>query len=53
VGFFQALQKIGYEDAISPEPLGRIPQDMSPQDSARLALETTSAMMRKAGVNPA
>ena len=53
VGFFQALQKIGYQDAVSPEPLGRIPQDMSPEDSARLALETTSAVMRKAGVNPA
>jgi sugar phosphate isomerase/epimerase len=53
VRFFQALQKIGYEDAVSPEPLGRISQDMSPEDSARLALETTSAVMRKAGVNPA
>jgi sugar phosphate isomerase/epimerase len=53
VGFFQALQKIGYEDAVSPEPLGRIPQDMSPEDGGRLGLETTLAVMRKAGVVPA
>jgi sugar phosphate isomerase/epimerase len=50
VGFFQALQKIGYEDSISPEPLGRIPMDMTPEDAARLGLDTTSAVMRKAGV---
>jgi len=48
--FFRALQKIGYQDAISPEPLGRIPPDMSPEDGARLGLETTVAVMRKAGV---
>lgn len=48
VGFFQALHKIGYDDAVSPEPLGRIPQDMSPEDGARLGLETTRAVMRKA-----
>ena len=50
VGFFQALKKIGYQDAISPEPLGRIPEDMSPEDGARLGLETTLAVMKKAGV---
>lgn len=50
VAFFRALQRIGYEDAISPEPLGRIPQDMSPEEGARLGLETTLAVMRKAGV---
>ncbi len=50
VTFFQALQKIGYQDAVSPEPLGRIPQDMSAEDGARLGLETTQAVMRKAGV---
>jgi len=50
VGFFQALKKIGYTAGVSPEPLGRIPADMSADDAARLALETTLAVMRKAGV---
>lgn len=50
VGFFRALQKIGYEDGISPEVLGRIPKDMPPEEGARLALESTLAVMRKAGV---
>ena len=43
VGFFQALKKIGYQDAVSPEPLGRVPEDMTPEDGARLGLETTLA----------
>lgn len=50
VGFFQALQKIGYEDGVSPEPLGRVPVDMPAEDAARLGLETTVAVMKKAGV---
>ena len=50
VGFFQALRKIGYEDAISPEPIGRVPAEMSPEDGARLGLETSLAVMKKAGV---
>jgi sugar phosphate isomerase/epimerase len=50
VGFFQALRKVGYEDGVSPEPLGRIPADMPPEDGARLGLETTLAVMKKAGV---
>ena len=50
VGFFQALKKIGYVDGVSPEPLGRVPPDMPPEDSARLGLETTLAVMKKAGV---
>jgi sugar phosphate isomerase/epimerase len=50
IGFFQALKKIGYEDGISPEPLGRVPPEMSPEDGARLGLETTLAIMKKAGV---
>jgi sugar phosphate isomerase/epimerase len=49
MGFFQALKKIGYEDGVSPEPLGRIPPDMPAEDSARLGLETTLAVMKKAG----
>jgi sugar phosphate isomerase/epimerase len=51
VGFFQALKKIGYEDAISPEPLGRIPAEMSAEDGARLGLETTMAVLKKAGIS--
>ena len=50
VGFFQALKAIGYTDGVSPEPLGRIPAEMSADDAAKLGLETTLAVMRKAGV---
>src|SRR5262245_4163397 len=50
VGFFQALKAIGYADGVSPEPLGRIPADMSAEDAARLGLQTTRAVMEKAGV---
>jgi sugar phosphate isomerase/epimerase len=50
VGFFQALARIGYEDGVSPEPLGRVPAEMSPESGARLGLETTMAVMKKAGV---
>lgn len=49
-GFFQALKKIGYTDGVSPEPLGRVSADMSPEDGARLGLDTTLAVMKKAGV---
>ena len=50
VGFFQALKKIGYDGGVSPEPLGRVPQEMSPEEGAKLALDTTMAVMKKAGV---
>jgi sugar phosphate isomerase/epimerase len=50
VGFFQALRRIGYADGVSPEPLGRVPAEMSAEDAAKLGLETTLAVMRKAGV---
>lgn len=49
VGFFGALKKVGYQDAVSPEPLGRVPAEMSPEEGARLGLETTLAVMKKAG----
>jgi len=48
--FLQALQKAGYRDGVSPEPLGRIPESMSAEDGARLALDTTLAVMKRAGV---
>jgi sugar phosphate isomerase/epimerase len=50
VAFFQALKKIGYEDGVSPEVLGGIQKDWPAEKGARLALDTTLAVMRKAGV---
>ena len=50
VDFFRALKTIGYEDGVSPEPLGRIPPEMSADDAAKLGLETTTAVMKSAGV---
>ena len=50
VGFLQALDKAGYRDGISPEPLGRIPETMAADEAAKLALDTTIAVMKKAGV---
>ncbi len=49
-GFLRALQKIGYDGGVAPEPLGRIPMDMSGEDAAKLAYDTTRAAMQKAGV---
>jgi sugar phosphate isomerase/epimerase len=49
-GFFQALKQIGYEDGVSPEVLGRIPADMSAEDGAKLGLDASLAVMRKAGI---
>ena len=50
VTFFQSLQKIGYTDAVSPEPIGRVPKEMPAEDGARLGLETTLGIMKKARV---
>ena len=50
VGFLQALKKVGYADGVSPEPLGRMPPEMSAEEGAKLGLETTLAVMKKAGV---
>jgi sugar phosphate isomerase/epimerase len=50
VGFFQALVKAGYEEGVSPEPLGRIAAGTAPAEAARLGLETTLAVMKKAGL---
>ena len=50
VGFFQALKAIGYRGGVAPETIGpRIPADMPPEESARIALEATTAILRKAG----
>ncbi len=51
VGFFTALQKIGYQGGVAPETIGpRIPDGMPPEESAKLALEMTTGVMKKAGV---
>jgi sugar phosphate isomerase/epimerase len=51
VGGLQALRKIGWQGGICPETIGdRIPADMPPEESARLALEATRGVMQKAGV---
>jgi sugar phosphate isomerase/epimerase len=51
VAFLQALHKIGYAEGVSPEPLGRIPEDMSAEEAARLGLQTTVEVMKKAGLD--
>lgn len=48
VTFFRALQHVGYSDAVSPEPLGRIPPDMPPAEGAKLGLTSTRAVIEKA-----
>lgn len=49
-GFLQALQKIGYTDALSVEVFGRGLNKMTPEQAARLGLETSLGVFRKAGV---
>ncbi len=49
-GFLRALREIGYQDALSVEVFGRFLKDMTPEEAARRALETSRAVMRKAGV---
>ena len=48
--FFGALKKIGYEDGISPEVLGPRARNLAPEEGARIGLETTLGVMKKAGV---
>ena len=50
VGVFRTLKAMGWQGSISPEPNGRIPKEMSPEDGAKLGLETAQAVMRKAGI---
>jgi len=50
VSFFRALKEIGYDEGISPEVFGRGLKNLPPEEGARLGLETTRAIMRKAGV---
>ncbi|MGI9071399.1 MAG: sugar phosphate isomerase/epimerase family protein [Bryobacteraceae bacterium] len=50
VGFLKALQKIGYRDALSVEVFGRGLKNMTPEAAAKLGLETSRAVFRKAGI---
>ena len=51
VGFLQALKTIGYDGGVAPETIGpRIPDDMPPEESARLAFDATIAVMKSAGL---
>ena len=51
IGFFQALKAIGYQGGVAPETIGpRIPDGMPPEESAKLALDATTAVLEKAGV---
>jgi sugar phosphate isomerase/epimerase len=49
-GFLQALNRIGYAGGVAPEPLGRIPAEMAPEEASKLGLDTTLAAMKKAGL---
>lgn len=48
-GFLQALHRIGYRDALSVEVFGRL-KDKTPEEAARMGLEASVAVFRKAGV---
>ncbi len=50
MAFFQALKKIGYADGVSPEVFGRGLKDIPPEEGAKMGLETTRAIMHRAGV---
>ena len=45
-GFFETLRQIGYREGVSPEPIGRIPKDMPPEEGAKLGLDTALAVMK-------
>ena len=49
-GFLQALQKIGYHDALSVEVFGRGLKDMPVEKAAKLGLDSALGVFRKAGV---
>jgi sugar phosphate isomerase/epimerase len=49
VGFLRALQTIGYTDALSVEVFGRL-KDKTPEEAAKLGLDASLAVFRKAGV---
>ena len=48
-GFLQALESIGYNDAVSVEVFGRT-KEMTPEAAAKAGLDSSLAVFRKAGV---
>jgi len=50
VGFLQALQKIGYEDSLSVEVFGRGLKEMPLEEAALLCLESSRAVLKRAGI---
>jgi sugar phosphate isomerase/epimerase len=50
VGFFQALRKIGWSGGVACETIGPRLDNVSAEEQARLGLETTTALMKRAGV---
>lgn len=50
VGFLQALQTIGYADALSIEIFGKAVRAMPPEDAARVGLAKARAVFQKAGI---
>ena len=50
VGFLQALKKIGYQENLSVEVFGRGLKFMPPEEGARLAMESSRTVLRKAGI---
>jgi sugar phosphate isomerase/epimerase len=49
-GFLQALQKIGYQDALSVEVFGRGLKEHSPEEAAKMCLNASVGVFKKAGV---
>ena len=49
-GFLKALQHIGYSDALSVEVFGRL-KDKTPEEAAKLGLEASLSVFRKAGMS--
>ena len=49
-GALKALQTIGYEDALSVEVFGRHLKEMTPEEGARLGLDSARAVLKRAGI---
>lgn len=49
VGFLRALHEIGYRDALSVEVFGRL-KDKTPEEAAKMGLDASLAVFKKAGV---
>lgn len=50
-GFLKALKRIGYDDALSVEVFGRGLKEMTPEEGARLGLESGRKVLAKAGIS--